>query len=333
MRKKVSLESIILFCHQLEIMSISGTSIAQSLTIMKASSKNKELRHLADSILDEAVKVNVQASEKKVLEVTFFEPLRRLKENNSPEITQKIMKQVRNDLVRKEKLNKNITRILKYPAAQFAILLGMTIILLTVVLPQFRIMFAEAHLQLPLITRFVIVISDFVTDNIYLLAVVLSILLLSLKKWAKLSFFSMLPFISPIMKKISYSQFFGYFSTFTLLGDSIDEAYLKASQSLSNQYYSHRLQKKQSSSSYTEKIGDSFGDPMIGAIVASGEKSNTFVETLNALADHYDTSAEEASQSFVSVIEPLIILTTGIVVGIIVIALYLPMFEMIDFIR
>ncbi len=85
--------------------------------------------------------------------------------------------------------------------------------------------------------------------------------------------------------------------------------------------------------SYHEKIGYSFSDSLIGAIVESGEKSDTLVETLDALAQHYDSTIDSSTKYALTIIEPLLILIAGVLIGTVVISMYSPMFEMINFIR
>ncbi len=336
MSKSISLETISLFCHQLEIMSISNTSLENSLEMMKKTSNNKNLRLLAESILTDSVNVKVPSKEQDILNLTFFEPLRKLKSMNSvnsAEIARKLMKQIRIDIERRRNNKKNIEKILTYPNTQLTILFSMTTILVIFVLPQFNAMFIDCHIEVPLITKVVMTIVEHIKE--YIIYVILGIAILKIAFWEKIKHrvFSSIPLLSGIMKKVSYSHFFGYFSMFTLLGDSIEDAYQKSSRSLVNRFYSKRLLATKVNQSYHENIGYSFSDSFIGAIVESGEKSETLVETLDALAQHYDATIDSSTKQALTIIEPILILITGLLVGTIVISMYAPLFEMVNLVR
>lgn len=332
--KKSSVEEMFtLFFQQLYIMSLSGMALEESLRLLADSAGEKELRSIASVALGETKSPFLSMKYRKRHLSHCLEILRDLMKKPDSESNQTVLKMMKKDMHRRVVIRKGIIGRLTYPITQLIILIAVLNILLTFVIPQFALMFTEIDADLPALTKSVMNISQVFHDNGFVIILFCIVLAGLLIRGAGDFLLSVLPFFSSIMRDSTYAQFFGYFSTFLHLGENMQDAYRKSSQLLLNRYFSWRLQKKSGDASLHEQIEKTFRDPIIGSIVNSGEKSETLPQTLEALAEHYNEVADTEVEGVLTILEPFMILITGTLVGIVVVSLYLPMFDLFQFIK
>jgi type IV pilus assembly protein PilC len=240
------------------------------------------------------------------------------------------------DTVRKRTLS-----ALVYPA----ILIGLAIVLVAVivikVVPAFSDFYTSFQAQLPLSTRIIVAISDFVRGNILLLILGGLAGGAGFYTWVKQPgqgarfdrFVLKLPFIGTAAHKFSTSQLARTLATLLGGGIPLVNALEIASRSTGNRHMGREMelvaQHVREGQGFAATLLERKVVPDVAIkMIEVGESTGALQEMLNSLADFYDEEIETEVGRFVTVIEPALLIIMGIVIAVIVLALYLPLFEL-----
>ena len=242
-------------------------------------------------------------------------------------------------LRRLEDLKLKVKQALAYPIFMSVVGAGAIFVMLTFVLPKLAAMFEDFQSELPLPTRILLDISSFLKNNwLYIvLAVIALILYLRFKKPGKESAFSRLKYRIPIAKDIIYKQSVANFSrSLSLLlqsGVNLLTALKDASALIGNPIYTQQLEQVRKDISegvsFSEALGkfNIFPDLFV-QMIRVGEEGGRLDVVLADIAASYEEEIEADLKTVSSLIEPAIILVLGVVIGAMVIAMLLPIFNM-----
>jgi type IV pilus assembly protein PilC len=225
------------------------------------------------------------------------------------------------------------------------VVLSMSVVGLIVfkVVPQFRDFYAEVGhgKELPLSTRAIVGLSAFVTTYFYLIVAALAGAALAFYGWVKqpgqrrrLDRLTLrVPMLGAIAQKFSTSQ--GARTLATLLGGGIPlvNALEVTARSLSNQHMAAEVmsaaQQVREGRSLAAALQDSGVFPDVAIkMVEVGESTGALQEMLNSLADFYDEEIDTEVERFIKLIEPALLVLMGLVIAAVVLALYMPLFEL-----
>jgi len=228
-----------------------------------------------------------------------------------------------------------------YPMILGILVVTVVVFMLTFVLPTFITMFDSSGTQLPLPTRIVIGMSDALRTYWYLFAGGLFGLIVFFRRLVKTTsgkrFIDQATLKIPILKtsvsKIATSRFTRTLSTLLASGIPIIQALETAAQVTSNQVVidgiqvvSEDIRKGIVLSTLLKKVG--VFPPMVISMVNIGEESGALEEMLAKTADYYDEELDAAIAKMIAVLEPLMIIVMAVIVGFIVVAMIMPMFDM-----
>ncbi|MCK9572179.1 MAG: type II secretion system F family protein [Candidatus Omnitrophica bacterium] len=242
-------------------------------------------------------------------------------------------------LRRLEDLKLKVKQALAYPIFMSVVGAGAVFVMLTFVLPKLAAMFEDFQSELPLPTRILLDISSFLKNNwIYIILVVIALVFyLRFKKPGQESAFSRLKYRIPIAKDIIYKQSVANFSrSLSLLlqsGVNLLTALKDASALIGNPIYAQQLElvRKDISEgvSFSEALGkfNIFPDLFV-QMIRVGEEGGRLDVVLADIAASYEDEIEADLKTVSSLIEPAIILVLGVIIGAMVIAMLLPIFNM-----
>ncbi len=245
------------------------------------------------------------------------------------------------DLTQKEfETRSQMTAGLVYPLFIFVVGVGTIFILLTFVIPQLTVIFDEANESLPLITRVLIVISDFFSRFWWVVLGIIVLIVQSIVKFqnspeGKLRMDTLrlrIPIAGNFIKQIEWGRFLRTLSTLLESGIALDQALRSAQAVLSNEVLKHEvsriIRELTDGSSLTGALKDSvyFPSSIVG-VVAVGEAGGTLDQGLHKLADSYERDIQQKMKTLTSLLEPVLILIMGSLVGFIVMAMLLPIFQ------
>jgi type IV pilus assembly protein PilC len=215
--------------------------------------------------------------------------------------------------------------------------------LMTFVVPTFSTMLAELGAQLPLSTRIVIKASEIVKMWLLpavVIAVAVSMVIVYLYRkhdrvrFAIDSLKLRLPLLGPLQKKSAVSRFSRTFGALLSGGVPIADALEITSTTAGNRVLEKGFLKTLEAIRSGQPLAAPLKatgvfPPMVIQMIAVGEKSGNLPEMLVKIADYYDTEVDSAITTLTSILEPALIVIMGVFIAIVLISMYLPMFEMI----
>lgn len=342
-RKKVKRKDILLFTRYLSTMLSAGLPVVQALDIIATEQTNPAMQNLIMTL-----RKNIASG--KTLSESFgefpqyFSELycSLIKAGEKSGTLDKILLRLGNYLEKTENLRRKIKKALVYPTAILCVAFIVSLILLIFVVPKFQSMFDTFGAKLPMFTLMVVNLSNFVRSYWWLLLLViiggifgLRYALRKSKRLKNIKDHYMLKIfiIGPVLKKGIIARYTRTLSTTLEAGMPIVEGMKSMAPIMGNQEYmdavvdicrdvtnGHQLSQAMSAT----KIFPSMAVQMI----AVGEASGSLATMLNKVADHYEEEVNTIVDNLSSLLEPLIMLILGVIVGGFVIAMYLPIFRM-----
>jgi len=229
-----------------------------------------------------------------------------------------------------------------YPAVVMTVAIAVTFIMLTYIVPIFAKMFAGLGAELPAPTQFVLSLSAFLRANILTGLGLLIALFIAYKYYSKTPSGRLnidrvklrLPLLGDLIRKSVIARFSRTLATLISSGVSILDALDITARTSGNRVIHDAIKKSVLSIAEGETITQPLKEskvfpPMVVQMISVGEKTGGLDEMLTKIADFYDEEVDAAVAALTSIIEPVIIVFMGVVIGGILIAMYLPMFEII----
>ncbi len=229
-----------------------------------------------------------------------------------------------------------------YPAVVMTVAIAVTFIMLTYIVPIFAKMFEGLGAELPGPTQFVLSLSAFLRGNILTGLGLLVALIIAYKYYSKTPSARLnidrvklkLPLLGDLIRKSVIARFSRTLATLISSGVSILDALDITARTSGNRVIHDAIKKSILSIAEGETITQPLKEskvfpPMVVQMISVGEKTGGLDEMLTKIADFYDEEVDAAVAALTSIIEPVIIVFMGIVIGGILIAMYLPMFDII----
>jgi type IV pilus assembly protein PilC len=229
-----------------------------------------------------------------------------------------------------------------YPAVLVCTSIAMIIVMAIYVVPKFMGFFEELDADLPLVTRMVLALSSFLTDNWPVILIVLAGSILFLNSWGRTPSGRValdrvkikVPFIGPVLHRFALAEFCRSLATLLSGGIPLVPAFEIAVASVGNSYVRDRIepniQMVREGKPFHEALekSDVFTDMSID-MVKVGEATGSLDDMLTNVSDFLDEQIETRMQRLLSLVEPLMLVFMGIIIAILLIAIYLPMFSML----
>ena len=341
-KKKVKKKDLALFCRQFYTMISAGLGIVPCLEILVAQTANKTFKNAIADTYEEVQKGSTLSESMKMHKDIF--PTILISMVEAGEVSgnlDTIMLRMAEHFEKENKLENKVKSALVYPAVLALVTVFVVIFMLVFVMPTFVGMFEGSGTALPGPTQFLINISNSMKEKWYIyigviLALVFGISMYKKSEEGKRFFDSMklrLPVVKGTTTMLVTSRFTRTLSTLLSSGIPLIQAMEVVSRVVSNSVIEERMLtgidsiRKGVSLSRTVKDVGIF-PPMVDSMIRIGEESGSLDDMLYKTADFYDEEVEAALTKLTSMIEPLMIVVMGSVIGLIVIAMYLPMFDM-----
>jgi len=341
-RRKISSREFLVFNQELATLLKAGMPLVQSLDILRRRVTNVIFKSVIDDVY-ERVRSGSALSEAFDAHGSMFPGIYTAsllageKSGNLEQVLRRYVSYVK--IVTGVK-RKTISALV-YPAILVVLSLCVVTIIVVKVVPEFGAFYNQFGKELPLSTRIIVGVSAFVTTYYYLILAALAGTAIVFYGWVKQPgqrrrldrLILKLPMLGPIAQKFSTSQ--GARTLATLLGGGIPlvNALEVTSRSLSNQFMANELtiaaQQVREGRSLAGSMQDSGVFPDVAIkMVEVGESTGALQEMLNSLADFYDEEIETEVARFVTLIEPAMLVFMGVVLATIVLALYMPLFQL-----
>jgi type IV pilus assembly protein PilC len=341
--RRVKTVELLLFTRQLSTIVNAGLPLLQGLDILAEQTEDVGFSQVIQDVAQ-----NVESGE------TFSEALRRhprafpdlyvsmVRAGEAGGDLDGVLMQLADYLEATEELKRRIKSAMTYPVVAFGMIVLIASGLILFVVPQFEEIFSSLGGTLPMPTRILIQISD-TLRSIYALVVVGAFVgvIFAVRVYGQTengrynidSLKLRLPIFGKLLRKVAISRFARTLSTLTRSGVAILQALEIVERTAGNEVFARVIREAGDS----VRNGETLAEPlarsgempaMVTRMIGVGEKTGALEVMLQKIADFYDSEVKAAVDSMTSLIEPILIMLMGIIVGGIVIALFMPILNM-----
>lgn len=346
-QKKVGLKDLAVMSRQLATMISSGLALMRSLSILAEQSESPKLRETIDEVRKE-VEGGLSLSDAIAKHPLVFPPLfiNLVRAGETGGFLEESLKSVAENYEKEVKLRGTIKSALTYPVVVLIMaILGM-IGMIVFIVPVFKAMFEGLGGELPLPTQFLVVLSE--SAPYWLPVLIIGIIAFSLW-WGKnkhrpevRNFVDPLKLKAPVFgqlaKKIAIARFTRNFGTMMKSGVPILQALSIVGATSGNYVIEKALVNVQESVRQGKSIAAPLADEpvfpsMVTQMISVGEDSGSLETMLSKISDFYDAEVESTTEQLTALIEPLMIAFMGVLLGGMIVALYLPVFNIFTLIE
>ena len=340
---RISAKDIAVFSRQLATMLKSGVPLVTSFQIISGGQKNPRMRVMVDKIRAEVESGSSLHEALGNFPVQFDELyLNLVKAGESAGVLDTILDDIATHRERIESIKGKIRKAMYYPAAVIAVAIIVSSILLIFVIPQFEAIFQSFGADLPAFTKMVVGASRFMKANGFFLLVgfiaTITAFIMAKKRSKKFAHFLdrislRIPIVGSILEQAAIARFCRTLAITFAAGVPLVDALKIVSGATGNAVYDDAATKIRGDVAVGHQLQLAMQQTnvfpnMVIQMAAIGEEAGSLDEMLVKVAEAYEEDVSNAVDALSSLLEPLIIVFVGIVVGTMVIAMYLPIFKM-----
>jgi type IV pilus assembly protein PilC len=340
----ISTRDIVIFTRQFATMINSGLPLVQSLDILAEQTENQAFRKVIQEVLYDVESGNTLADSMKRHPKVFTELfVNMVAAGEAGGILDTILLRLATFLEKNDALKRKIKGAMIYPGVILTVAVLAVVILLLFVIPTFQTMFESAGIPLPMPTRIVIGLSAFLQAYWWAMGLGLVALAFLFRQAYATSegelFFDRLllklPILGDMQRKAAVARFTRTLGTLVSSGVAILEGLEITAKTAGNRVIHDAVMGSRASIAGGETIAGPLKEsgvfpPMVVQMINVGEQTGGLDEMLSKIADFYDEEVDAAVEALLAAMEPIMIVFLGTVVGGMIVAMYLPIFDMIN---
>jgi len=342
--KSVPTRDVVIFTRQFATMINSGLPLVQALDILAQQTDNKDLADVTKQVVYDVESGNTLADALSKHKGAFSDLfVNMVAAGEAGGILDTILLRLATFLEKNDAIVRKVKGAMIYPGVIFSVAGGAVLILLIFVIPTFQAMFASVNMELPIPTKIVILMAD-TLQNYWWLMIAASVFTV----WAIRTYYAtdggrlvidkiMLnaPVLGDLLRKSAVSRFTRTLGTLISSGVSILEGLEITARTAGNRVIHDAVMMSRGSIAGGETIAKPLQasgvfPPMVTSMISVGEATGGLDEMLSKIADFYDDEVDAAVGALLSLMEPIMIVVLGVVVGGMIVAMYLPIFGMIN---
>ncbi len=340
----VGMKEVARFTRQFSAMNNSGLPLLQCLEILQEQTENPKFRTIIKNVSGK-IQGGSSLNEGLAKHPKVFSELycHMVAAGEAGGILDEILARLAEYLEKNERLKRKIKGAMMYPTIVVLVAIAVVTVLLTFVVPKFAVMFESAGKKLPAPTQVVMGISNFLIDYGGYLFLLLIGLVIGIRQYYKTpsgryqidAILLKAPGIGVLQTKSAVARFTRTLGTLLNAGVSIIDALQVTGKTSGNKVVESGVLKTVDSISGGNTISEPLKEtgifpPMVVQMVSVGEKTGGLPDMLLRVSDFFDEEVDAAVEALTSMIEPLIIVFLGVVIGGILVAMYMPMFSLAD---
>ncbi len=340
----VSSKDVSIFAQMFSVMIGSGVPLVRCLSILQVQMENPAFQKVVAQIRSDveggSTFSGALGKHPRVFDNLF---VNLVKAGEAGGILDKILHRLAGYLEKSEELKAKVKGALTYPVVVLSIAFLVVLALVMFVLPQFKSIFSSMNVELPAVTTMLLALSD--TMQEWWLVILPS---LALVPFAVVQFFRSsqgqrvfdtnilrVPAIGMLMRKVAVARFTRTLGTMISSGVPILQALEVTAATAGNIVIKEAVDKTRASIREGESIADPLKTsgvfpPMVVQMIAVGEETGELDKMLMKIAEFYDTEVDVAVKGLTSIIEPIVIVFMGLVIGGIVLAVFMPMLKLVN---
>jgi len=341
---RVNVRDKLLFCKQLATMLEAGFPIMQALSVIILQTENRRFREAISGIILDLEQGHTFSSaiakHPDIFSVVFINAV---KTGEASGKLSKVLKQLSSNMDKEYEFYSKLKGSLYYPVFVVVAMLAIGIVMLIKVIPQLEQIFIESGVQLPWTTRLVMWISHFLQDFWWLIILILVGIFLMIRAWGKtpkgkhqLDLAKIkIPIISRLLLLVNMATFCRTFHLLASTGIPILNAIKIVSEVMTNSIYKEALSKVY----FQVERGVPLNVPlsqskcfpaMVSRMIEVGEKTGKLDEMLESLTSFYELETDAEMKKLSSLLEPILIVIIGIGVAIMVFAIIMPIYQLVQ---
>lgn len=340
--KKVKSRDLAIFCRQFRSILISGITIIDALGMLIDETEKKTMKNAIIEIQTQVKKGETLASamrlQQKVFPPIMINMMDAGEASGSLEVA---LDRLAIQFDKDARLKSMLANAMVYPVVVLLVTIGVIVILMTTVIPNFKGMFSDIGAELPWTTRSVMAMSNFILEKWYIILIVIAALVVTAIAFKNSDvgsmFFGKLAIKFPVFGKMtvksSCARFARTMSTLMSAGISMIDAITITANIINNRIIKgvleHAREDVERGVPLSEPIERSgIIPPRVYHMLKIGEETGSIEKMMDSLAEYYEEEVETTTKSLTTVLEPLIIVILAVVVGFIIMAVMQPMLSM-----
>ena len=341
---RVTTRDIVIFTRQFATMINAGLPLVQALTILAEQTENKALKEVTRAVVHDVESGNTLADAFSKHPRAFTNLyVNMVAAGEAGGILDTILLRLAVFLEKSDALMRKVKGAMIYPAVIFSVAIIAVAVLLIFVIPTFQSMFASVNMELPLPTRIVIWMSETLIGFWWVILGVMGGSVFAIRRYYGTSggrrqidrLLLGAPVLGDIIRKSAVSRFTRTLGTLISSGVSILDGLEITAKTAGNMVIHDAVMESRQSIAGGETIAaplekSKVFPPMVISMIAVGEQTGGLDEMLTKIADFYDEEVDVAVSSLLSLMEPVMIVVLGVIVGGMVVAMYLPIFDMMN---
>jgi type IV pilus assembly protein PilC len=342
MKGRVKKKTLAIFTRQLATMIDAGLPLVQSLDILSKQEESETFQEIIKTVQNEveagATLAAALQKHPRVFDNMYVNLVVAAEEAGTLDV---ILNRLATHIEKMEALKKKVKSAMVYPAMIVTVAIGVTIVLMVFVVPVFEKLFAGMGASLPLPTQIVVGISKIFKRYTPVLIALTVVMIIVLRKYYKTEdgkrkidgLLLKTPIFGELIRKIAVSRFARTLATLVTSGVPILESLNIVAGASGNKVVEEAILKGRISISEGQTISEPLIESgvfpmMVTQMIAVGETTGSLELMLTKIADFYDDEVDVAVATLSSMLEPVLMIFLGVIVGGLVIAMYLPIFKM-----
>ncbi len=343
-RGHIKMRDIVILTRQFSTMINAGLPLVQAMTILAEQSENKVLSEIMRKVVFDVESGNTVA-DALGKHPQAFTPLyvNMVAAGEAGGILDTILMRLATFMEKNDALIRKVKGAMIYPSVIMSVAGVAVTVLLIFVIPVFENLFSSAGLALPLPTRIVMGASRFLKNYWYVVLVAIAVAVVMFKRYTATSdgrlkvdrILLKVPVLGDVLRKSAVSRFTRTLGTLISSGVSILDGLEITAKTAGNRVVQDAIMESRSSIAGGDTIAaplkkSGVFPPMVISMISVGEQTGGLDEMLSKIADFYDEQVDSAVSNLLSLLEPIMIVFLGVVVGGMVVSMYLPIFDMIN---
>jgi len=340
---KVAPQLIAIFTRQFSVMIDAGLPLVQCLEILGGQQESKNFKRALIQIRQDVESGSSLADAMRKHPKVFNDLYTNMvAAGEAGGILDTILQRLATYIEKAVKLNSQVKSAMIYPVAVISIACIVVTIILWKVIPVFAALFKGLGAELPMPTRIVIALSNFIADFWWLMLLVIGTTIYALRRYHGTykgrrvldGIMLKIPIFGMLLRKIAVARFCRTLSTLTSSGVPILDGLQITAKTAGNAVVEDSIMATRKSVEEGKTISEPLGDTevfpaMVVQMIAVGEQTGALDTMLSKIADFYEEEVDVAVAGLMKLLEPVLIAFLGVAIGGIVIAMYLPMFTLI----
>jgi len=344
---KVNDREMAIFTRQFSTMIDAGLPLVQCLNILAEQSESKTLRAVTANVARQ-VEAGATLAESLRRHPRIFDDLftNLVQVGEAGGILDVVLQRLSVYIEKAAALKRKVKAAMVYPSTIIGVAFLIVIFMLTFVIPTFATMFKNLGADLPLPTQIVLWMSDFVRG--YIIFIILGVMgaVYLLRRYYKTengkstidALLLKLPVFGTLIRKVAVARFTRTFGTLVSSGVPILEGLRITARTAGNKVVEKAVMQCRAAVTAGKTLAEPLKTsgvfpPMVTQMIAVGEQTGALDAMLNKIADFYDDEVDTAVGALTALLEPLMIVILGVIIGGLVVAMYLPIFRLVTLIK